>query len=216
VQGINREDIYLQTKFTPLSSQDPRQLPYNKAASLELQVVQSFEVSKNNLQTDYVDCLLLHSPLATHQQTMQIWAALEKIYNEGGARQLGISNCYDINVFKALYTDALVKPAVVQNRFYRDTAYEAGLREFCRQYGIVFQSFWSLTANGHILSSESVQSLAKYYNKTAEQLFYRYLIQLGIVPLCGTTSEQHMREDLGIFEFELSANELKSMSLLLD
>lgn len=215
-QGIDREDLYIQTKFTPLSSQDPDQLPYDKTASITSQVVQSFETSKHNLKTDYVDCLLLHSPLDSHEKTMQAWNAMEKIHKAGGASLLGISNCYDINVIKLLYAEATVKPAVMQNRFYRDTGYEVATRKWCANHNIIFQSFWSLTANGHILDSDTIKILTIKYEKTAAQIFFRYLTQSGIVPLTGTNSEQHMREDLNIFDFKLSSEDLSNVNLILN
>lgn len=214
-QGLERGAFYLQTKFTPLNSQDPDQVPYDKSAPVALQVAQSFETSVNNLKTDYVDCLILHSPMESHDQTMTAWNALEEIQATGGARQLGISNCYDIDIFKALYADAKVKPAIVQNRFYKDTNFETELRQWCSQQGVIFQSFWSLTANPQILSSDTVKGLAEKYHKTEAQIFFRYLSHSGIVPLTGTSSEQHMKEDLGIFDFELSSEDLNSMDFLI-
>jgi diketogulonate reductase-like aldo/keto reductase len=214
-QGVEREALYLQTKFTPLSSQDPDSLPYDGSAPLAIQVAQSFAASQQNLQTDYVDCLILHSPLSSHAQTMEAWRAMEAIHQAGGARLLGISNCYDFDVMQALYTDARVKPAVVQNRFYKDTGYEVALRKWCGEQGIVFQSFWSLTANPHILANETLRILAEQYHKTPVQIFFRYLSQSGIVPLTGTSSEQHMREDLGIFGFALTVEDLNKVSSLL-
>ena len=214
--GIGRKDLFLQTKFTPLSGQDPGQVPYDKNSPVELQIAQSFEASKKNLQTEYVDSLILHSPMAPHALLMTAWNAMEKIQKTGKARQLGISNCYDTEVFRALYADANVKPAVVQNRFYRETGYDAGLRHWCSNYGVIYQSFWSLTANPHILSSNAVRTIAQRYKKTEAQIFFRYLSQSGIVPLTGTSSEQHMTEDLNIFDFELSSEDLKNVSLLLN
>jgi diketogulonate reductase-like aldo/keto reductase len=214
-QGIARKALYLQTKFTPLSGQDPRQVPYDEHAALELQVAQSFETSQKNLQTDYVDCLILHSPLATHALTMQAWQAMEKIHQAGGARQLGISNCYDGKVLQALYADAEIKPAILQNRFYRETAYDAALRRWCVDQGVVYESFWSLTANPHLLASPALQTLAQKYERTAAQIFFRYLSQSGIVPLTGTSSVQHMQEDLDIFAFALTPDELNAVSGLL-
>jgi len=215
-QGIEREALFVQTKFTPLSGQDPRQVPYDKNSPVELQVAQSFETSKKNLQSEYVDSLILHSPLVPHTLLMKVWKAMEKIQNTGGARHLGISNCYDVEVFRSLYTDADVKPAVVQNRFYPETRYDADLRRWCSGYGVIYQSFWTLTANPHILASPTVRTVAHKYNKTEAQIFFRYLSQSGMVPLTGTTSEQHMREDLGIFDFELSSEELKDVGRLLN
>ena len=214
-QGIHREQVYLQTKFTPISSQDPERVPYDKSAPLDVQVAQAFTSSLQNLQTDYVDCLILHSPLSSHAQTLQAWQAMEAIHDVGGARQLGISNCYDFAVMQALYADARVKPAIVQNRFYQKTGYELTLRKWCAGQGVIFESFWSLTANPHILDSETVRGLAARYHKTRAQIFFRYLTQAGIIPLTGTTSEQHMREDLGIFEFSLADDDFTQVNSLL-
>jgi diketogulonate reductase-like aldo/keto reductase len=214
--GIEREDLFLQTKFTPLSGQDPRQVPYEKNAPVELQIAQSFETSKNNLQTEYVDSLVLHSPMAPHPLLMKAWNAMEKIQKTGGARQLGISNCYDTDVIRSLYADAGVKPAIIQNRFYQETGYDADLRHWCSDHEVIYQSFWTLTANPHILASNIIRSIAWKYKKTEAQIFFRYLSLSGIVPLTGTTSGQHMREDLGIFDFELSSEDLYNVSLLLN
>ena len=214
--GIEREALFLQTKFTPLSGQDPRQVPYDENSPIELQVSQSFEASIKNLQTEYVDSLVLHSPMAPHTLLMKVWNAMENIQKTGGARQLGISNCYHTEVIRSLYADANVKPAVLQNRFYQETGYDANLRHWCTHHGVIYQSFWTLTANPHVLASNAVRTIAQKHKKTEAQIFFRYLSHSGIVPLTGTTSEQHMKEDLSIFEFELSSEDLKNMSLLLN
>jgi diketogulonate reductase-like aldo/keto reductase len=214
-QGIKRGDVYLQTKFTPLSGQDPARVPYAKSVPVEIQVAESFATSQRNLQTAYVDGLILHSPFASQSQTMKAWRAMEAIQHGGGARQLGISNCYDLGVLQALYAEAELKPAIVQNRFYEETRYDSALRTWCAERGIVYQSFWSLTANPHIVNSDTVRALAHKHGKTHEQIFFRYLSQSGIVPLTGTTSAQHMRDDLHIFEFALSPGELEEVSSLL-
>ncbi len=213
--GIARDELYLQTKFTPLSSQDPNQVPYDVDAPVALQVAQSFGVSQRNLQTDYVDCLILHSPMLPHETMMQAWQAMEAIHATGGARQLGISNCYDLTVLQALYADAAVKPVVLQNRFYKDNGFNADIRLWCADHGMVFESFWSLTANIELLRSTVVQELAQNLGKTTAQVFFRYLTLHGIVPLTGTSSEQHMREDLAIFNFDLSAEQMQQMDALL-
>jgi len=213
--GIERETLFLQTKFTSLAGQDPRQVPYDKNSPIESQVTQSFEASKKNLQTQYIDSLVLHSPIEPHGLLMKVWGAMEKIQQTGGARQLGISNCYNTEVIKRLYADATVKPAIVQNRFYQETGYDADLRKWCSDHGVIYQSFWTLTANPHILSSNTVRTIARKYNRTEPQIFFRYLSQIGIVPLTGTCSRQHMREDLSIFDFELSSDDLENTRRLL-
>lgn len=214
-EGIGREELFVQTKFTPLAGQDPTRIPYDPNAPLEVQVAQSFEASKRNLRTKYVDSLVLHSPLFPYTNLLKVWGAMETIYRTGGTRQLGISNCYDVELLKRLYADAEVKPAVVQNRFYAESGYDIELRQWCDAQGIVYQSFWSLTANPHILAHEAVVALAGKYGKTQAQIFYRYLSHKGIVPLIGSTSKTHMDEDLRIFEFELIGDEIGRIDSLL-
>ncbi len=213
--GVERESLFVQTKFTPLSGQDPKRVPYDKNAPIESQVAQSFERSKKNLKTQYVDSLILHSPVAPHSLLMKAWSVMEAIQKTGEARQLGISNCYDTEIMRRLYADAKVKPAVVQNRFYQETGYDADLRNWCSNHGVIFQSFWTLTANPHILDSNTVRSLSRKYKKTEAQIFFRYLNQSCIVPLTGTCSEKHMREDLSVFDFELSSDDLSKVRSLL-
>ena len=213
--GIMREDLFVQTKFTPLSGQDPQRVPYDPNLSLDMQVAQSFEASKRNLCTDYVDSLVLHSPLFPYSNLLMVWNAMEKIYHEKGARVLGISNCYDLELLKRLYQDAQIKPSVVQNRFYSESGYDTHLRQWCNDQGIIYQSFWSLTANPNILGSKSVGNMAIKYDKTPAQILYRYLNHVNIVPLIGSTSQEHMIQDLKIFEFELSVPEIHSITEIL-
>lgn len=213
-EGITRKELYIQTKFTPLNGQDPLNIPYDKTASLSQQVAQSFEVSKKNLGVSYVDGLVLHSPLENMERSMAVWQAMEQIHNQGGASQIGISNCYDLEVLKQLYDAALIKPAVLQNRFYQDTDYDNEIRRWCQEQKIIYQSFWTLTANPHILSNEIVQKAALTYQKTAAQIFFRVLVEIDIVPLTGTCSLKHMQEDLDIFNFDLPATVIQEITSL--
>lgn len=214
-QGINREALYIQTKFTPLAGQDPDQIPYDKDARSATQVAQSFEVSKKNLQTDYVDALLLHSPLFPFAESMRVYRAMEIIHDNGQALRLGISNCYDLGVLRRLHEEASIKPTIVQNRFYADSGYDSVLRRWCDDHGITYQSFWTLTANPHILGSRALFDLARKYGKSEAQVLFRYLSHIGIVPLTGTTSLQHMVQDLEIFDIDLTSDEIEKVTRLL-
>ena len=75
---------------------------------------------------------------------------------------------------------------------------------FCKQQHIIYQSFWTLSANPQILAHATIAALASTHERTAAQILFRYLTQVGVVPLTGTRSETHMREDLAIFDFELT------------
>jgi diketogulonate reductase-like aldo/keto reductase len=209
--GLTRADLYLQTKFTSLSGQDPDRIPYDRKAPLPHQVAQSVAVSLMNLRTDYLDCVLLHSPMPTMTQTQSAWRALEDLVDSGQIRQIGISNCYRLDDLKGLHAGGRIKPAVVQNRFYADTNYDRDIRAYCDQQQIIYQSFWTLSANPQLLADKTVTTPAAAYKRSPAQILFRYLTQIGVVPLTGTKSETHMREDLGIFDFELSDEELSAI-----
>jgi len=212
---LKRAQLYLQTKFTPLSGQEPRQIPYDAKASLAEQVAQSGAASLLNLRTDYLDCLLLHSPLADAHETLEVWRAMETLVDCGLTRQLGISNCARIEQLAALCEMARIQPTVLQNRFHAETGYDRELREFCRPRQIIYQSFWTLTANPQLLAHDTVRTLARHHGRTPAQILFRFLTQIGIVPLTGTRSAAHMRQDLAIFDFELTPSECKSMDAIL-
>lgn len=199
--GLERSDLFLQTKFTPLSGQDPKRVPYDGSAPLEEQVQHSLTVSLRNLQTDYLDSLVLHSPLHPFDDTIKVWRQFEKFVDDGKVLRLGISNCYDYEVFTNLYEQARIKPAVLQNRFYADSNFDTELRKFCKDKNVWYQSFWTLTANRRALAEPSVEELAKSKKLTPQTLLYAFLMSLGYPkPLDGTTSEKHMAEDVALMK----------------
>lgn len=213
--GVARAALYLQTKFTPISGQDPRRIPYDPRVPLSQQIEQSCALSLEHLRTDYLDGLLLHSPLSSGRETLQAWRALEALVERGVVGRIGISNCYELDELQQLWQAARIKPTVLQNRFYRDSGYDLDLRAFCRAHGIVYQSFWTLTANAHLLAHPVLIAAAHAHRCTAEQILFRYLTQRAVVPLTGTRSERHMHEDLAILEFKLTPEELQTIDRLL-
>lgn len=200
--GFRRQDLFLQTKFTSLDGQDLSQpIPYDKTAPLTTQVQQSLEKSLSNLGTDYIDSLVLHSPMRTMEETLAVWATFETFVASGKVKQLGISNCYSLPTFKKIFNSATVKPAVLQNRLYPDSNYDRELRGFCKENKIFYQSFWTLTANPDVLGSKGVTAMGKKYGKTPAQMFFAYLIQTGVItPLTGTKNPTHMKQDLEVLD----------------
>lgn len=129
-------------------------------------------------------------------ETQQAWRAMES-HVPTKVRSLGISNIYHPEILRALYNFATVKPSVVQNRFYPDTGYDGGIRAFCSEKGIVYQSFWTLTANPHLLRSRVVGALAEKVGVSKPVALYALVLGLGRVSvLDGTTKAERMREDL--------------------
>eukprot|EP00747_Dinoflagellata_sp_TGD_P037349 gnl/TRDRNA2_/TRDRNA2_139023_c0_seq1.p1 gnl/TRDRNA2_/TRDRNA2_139023_c0~~gnl/TRDRNA2_/TRDRNA2_139023_c0_seq1.p1 ORF type:complete len:368 (+),score=60.96 gnl/TRDRNA2_/TRDRNA2_139023_c0_seq1:51-1106(+) len=199
IEGIARDMIWLQTKYTPVGGQDHR-VPYDQNAPLAQQVAQSFNVSKKNLRTDYIDSLVLHGPMDTHYENMQVWRAFEAIVDRGEVGQIGICNCYDLPMLQRIVQEARIKPSVVQNRFYDRTGFDEGLRRWCRANGIAYQSFWTLNANKKAMDHPEFQKVATAHSRTPEQIMFRFCLDEGISPLTGTCSEKHMEQDLEVLD----------------
>lgn len=199
--GLQRTDMFLQTKFTSTSGQDPNNIPYDHTASLEAQVARSLEVSLRNLQTSYLDSWVMHSPMPTIEETMVVYRVMEQAVDDGKVLRLGISNCYDYDQFTTIYDMARIKPSVLQNRFYGDSNWDQDLRRFCKENSIWYQSFWTLTANRHALATNEAQNWASSKQLTPQTLLYAYLMSLGYgTPLDGTTNVDHMKEDIAVME----------------
>ncbi len=188
-QGIvKREDLFLQTKYTAAQGQDPQNIPFDAKRSISLQVQESVNGSLRNLGLDYIDSLLLHSPLGTFADTMEAWRALEGFVREKKILYLGISNCYDPIYFERLHASVDIKPKFIQNRFYSQSGYDEDIRSFCRRGSITYQSFWTLTGNPNLLRSPALHQIAQRYNLTAAQAMYKFCISIGLMPLDGTVS----------------------------
>ena len=212
---VSRKDLFIQTKFTPLRGQDPENIPYDSKAPLSEQVRQSVALSLRNLQIKYLDSLILHSPIKPWDALLEVWDTMEALVTEGKVKLLGISNCDNVELLRLIYQTASIKPSIVQNRFYQRTHYDAKIRDYCYQKELVYQGFWTLTANPDLLKSTVLQHISERHNSTVEQVFFRFLTTIGVAPLLGTTSEEHMQEDLNIFSIELTDKERHSIGQLL-
>ncbi|KAL7481969.1 hypothetical protein ACHAW6_007654 [Cyclotella cf. meneghiniana] len=221
--GLERSDFFLQTKFTSINGQDPENIPYDKTAPLEEQVKQSLEASLRNLRTDYIDSLVLHSPMETMEDTLRVWKVFESFVTDGKVRQIGISNCYNFRDLRKLYQEATIKPAVVQNRFHDKTKYDVQLREICNLYGIKYQSFWTLTApsNRRAMANDDWKEMAREKGLTPQTLMYAFMMALGHTPLDGSSDVNHMKEDVKLMmrfqagEEVVDKKEIKTLSSLL-
>lgn len=214
-EGIKREDVFIQTKFTPISGQDPDETPYDPSATLSEQVKQSFTVSKQNLHTHYIDSLVLHSPYTRFEDLMEVWHTMESFVQNGEVGQLGISNCYSLEVLQNLYAESDIKPAILQNRFHAKTDYDKEIRQWCDTHNVIYQSFWSLTANPKIVEGMTLDVISQKYQVTPAEIWFAFLRENRIVPLVGTSSSQHMLEDLGSLELSLSVDEVEQIQRLL-
>lgn len=138
---------------------------------------------------------------------MEVWAAMEALVNSHQVRMLGVSNV-NLDQLKLLYRNAHIKPEFVQNRCFAATGWDKDIRDFCTANGIYYQGFSLLTANARELQNPAIAALAKSKGKTIPQTVFRFAVDVGMMPLTGTTDENHMREDLDIFDFELTKDEI--------
>ncbi|MGZ3694610.1 MAG: aldo/keto reductase family protein [Bdellovibrionota bacterium] len=229
--GLKREDLFLQTKFTYARGQDHRK-PYDENDPFKVQVQHSFESSLKHLHTDYLDSYVLHGPSSDSGITdtdWEVWAKMEELKKSGGIRNLGVSNI-SYEQLAELHSGASVKPLFVQNRCFADKKWDKKIRDFCREHGIFYEGFSLLTANAKYIGGDfkrpanrnvpqlqfaegdpaqlgvdsKVREILEQTQKNMQQIIFRFCRQVGIIPIIGTRSPEHMKHDLDIETFILS------------
>jgi diketogulonate reductase-like aldo/keto reductase len=212
---VARADLFLQTKFTFRPGQDHR-LPYDPNAPIAAQVQQSFASSLEHLGTDVLNSYVLHGPSRSDglaAADWEAWRAMEAIHAAGRARLLGISNV-SLGQLEALCAGARVRPRFVQNRCYASRGWDRDVRAFCAARGLVYQGFSLLTANRQVLAHPDLARIAARHGRSPAQVVFRFALEVGMLPLTGTTSADHMRADLDAFAFELAADEVERIERL--
>jgi diketogulonate reductase-like aldo/keto reductase len=208
--GVPRDRLFLQTKFTPTNGQDHR-TPYDASATLTTQVTQSFDSSLTHLHTDYLDSYVLHGPYQRQglgAADWEVWAAIEGLYQSGKTKMIGISNV-TAEQLTQLCHKAAVKPMVVQNRCYAALGWDKEVREICRAQGIIYQGFSLLTANREVFAEPAIRAIAQRLGTGLAQVVFRFAMQIGMLPLTGTTNQQHMKEDLQAEQLALTAEDMQ-------
>lgn len=209
---MTRDELFLQTKFTFSAGQDHR-LPYDPAADIATQVSQSFASSLDHLNVSRIDAYLLHGPSVRSglgPADRQAWQAMEQLYDAGKIGLLGISNV-NVEQLELLCSIARIPPRIVQNRCYAIHSWDRDIREFCRKNEIVYEGFSLLTANRAVLTHPEVLAIAGRRDWSAAQVVFRFAIDIGMVPLTGTTSADHMRADLQVLGASLSPEEVQTI-----
>lgn len=206
---VTRADVFLQTKFTFRGGQDHR-LPYDPNAPIATQVEQSFTSSLDHLGTSVIDSFVLHGPSTRGSLTSadrEAWLAMEAIHASGRARLLGVSNV-TLEQLRELCAKGRVRPRFVQNRCYAVRGWDREIRAFCTKNGLTYQGFSLLTGNPDVLRHPELARLAKKYARGVSQVVFRFALDVGMIPLTGTTDAEHMRADLEVFDFQLEPNEV--------
>lgn len=212
---VERNELFLQTKFTLPRGQDHR-LPYDSRAPVAEQVKQSFESSLEHLATDRIDSFVLHgpaTPVGVTDEDWAMWRAMEELQHEGRVNYLGLSNV-GLDQLKAFFEGANIKPRFVQNRCFARTLWDREIREYCRGKVITYPGFSLLTANTPILRNHQLQAIADRLDRTVPQVVFRFALEVGMIPLTGTTDPKHMEQDLAALYFELSEHDVVTIERL--
>jgi diketogulonate reductase-like aldo/keto reductase len=212
---LSRSDLFVQTKFTFVRGQDHR-LPYDPQAPIAMQVQQSFASSLQHLGVDHIDSYLLHGPMqrtGLADDDWAAWRAMEAISDTGRARFLGVSN-FTVDQLEQLVAQARIRPCFVQNRCYAARGWDREVRTYCQSHGIHYQGFSLLTANPAIMTSPVVLAIAKRLGRTPQQVVFRFTIEIGILPLTGTSNERHMLDDLDVFRFHIDHDAIAQLERL--
>ena len=211
--GVTRSELFLQTKFTYARGQDHR-LPYDPAAKIADQVRQSCESSLQHLGVESIDSLLLHGPWSDQgwsAEDREAWLAMEDLRHKGRVRLLGVSNVSRDQLAK-LYDEASIPPTFVQNRCYARSGWDKDVRDLCRKTGVVYQGFSLLTANRHELGGPVMTAMARRLGTTVPQLVFRFALEIGMLPVTGTSNRTHMQEDLASTDMDLGAEDVAAIA----
>jgi diketogulonate reductase-like aldo/keto reductase len=133
---------------------------------------------------------------------------MEDLYQSGKTKMIGISNITAAQLSQ-LCAQATVKPMVVQNRCFAALGWDKEVREICQGHDIIYQGFSLLTANRAVLADSEVLTIARRLGASPAQVIFRFAIQIGMLPLTGTTNRQHMKEDLQAEQLVLSAEDIE-------
>ena len=210
---VVRDELFLQTKFTHRPGQDLR-LPYDPAAPVGEQVRQSFASSLEHLRTEYLDSYLLHGPSqrpGLAEQDWEAWFAMEALHAGGSVRALGVSN-FDGAQLELLLGRASVKPRFVQNRCFAVSGWDWQVRQVCEANGITYQGFSLLTANQEKWHSRRVVEIGNSHNLSPAQVIFCLAMDLGILPLTGTSDASHMASDLTCKPGVLTSAEVRELA----
>ena len=149
-----------------------------------------------------------------HYYEVAVGKAIQSSIESGVVtRDLGISNV-TVEQLERLCQEAHVRPRFVQNRCFAAAGWDREVRKFCAAHGLVYQGFSLLTANRQILAHPEVVRIAARHGRTVGQIVFRFALDVGMIPLTGTSDAEHMRVDLEVFDFRLESEDVERIERL--
>lgn len=171
----------------------------------------SVEESLRKLKTEYLDLCLLHQPFSDYYGA---YRALEDLYAEGKIKAIGVSNFYPDRLTDICMFDRKVIPAVNQVEVNPFNAQWCA-QENMEKHGVKMEA-WAPFGEGrnNLFTNETLVSIGKKYNKSSAQVMLRWLIQRGVIVACKSTHIERMQENINVFDFELTEEDMNSIKTL--
>jgi len=174
-------------------------------------VLRAFDNSLAKLGTDYIDMYLVHWPVPFHNRYVETWRAFEKLYSDGRVRAIGVSN-FEPNHLRTLLDSANVVPALNQIEFHPYLQQHELYSLHC-ELGIATES-WSPLGQGTVLEDPVIGAIAQRLERTPAQVILRWQLQLGNIVVPKSATESRIRENIALFDFELSGDDMDALAAI--
>lgn len=193
--GIDRKDIFIVTKL------------WNDDHGYD-NTIEAFNKSLNNLQVDYIDLYLIHWPNKLNAET---WRAFEHLYETGKVKAIGVCN-FKVEHLEELKKTAKIMPMVNQVEIHPFST-KNNIINYCKDNNIKVVA-WSPISRGRVLSNELMIDLSQKYKKSIVQIVLRWHMQKGVIPIPKSSNENRIKENMDIFDFEISSEDMKAIDSL--
>ena len=193
--GIKREEIFLVTKL------------WNDCHGYD-NTIEAFNKSLEKLQTDYIDLYLIHWPNKLNSET---WKAFEDLYRKGRVKAIGVCN-FKIGHLEQLKESAEIMPMVNQVEMHPHNI-KTEMLNYCNENNIQLVA-WSPIMRGRLFSNELMIGLSQKYKKTIAQIILKLHIQRGVIPIPKSSNKERIKENLDIFDFNISDEDMKAINSL--
>lgn len=197
--GLPREELFITTKLDGEFQGNDR-------------AIAGLDESLRRLGVDYVDLLLIHWPLPKRDQYISTWKTFEKLVAAGKARSIGLSNFKPAHI-DTLLTEASIRPTVNQIQL-NPRITRSDQVAYNTEQGIVTEAWSPLGAGNDLLKDPTLTNIAKKYNKTPGQVVLRWHIDRGIVTIPRSSNPKRIAENINIFDFALTSEEVDTISAL--
>jgi 2,5-diketo-D-gluconate reductase A len=196
--GLAREEVFLTTKL------------WNSEQGYD-STLAAFEKSLERLALERVDLYLIHWPVPSEDRYLDTWRAFERIHEEGRSRSIGVSN-FRVEDLQRLEDEAERQPTVNQIELH-PSLQQAELRAWHAEHDIATEA-WSPLAQGALLDEDTIETIAAHHSKTPAQTILRWHLQLGNVVIPKSVTPGRIRENIDIFDFELSEDDMSAIARL--